>query len=83
MRHTDHKTTLSINSGTKAEDYCDYQIARGDIPKIGSICLAKPQSAHPTQFAYGEVDAACVSRGLEAYAEAKDGSLRAYLMVCF
>jgi len=66
-------------SGTNPKHYCTYQIAQGATPKVGDVSLAKPQDAHPTQAAYGEVDAACVQLGLEAYAEKKDGSLRAYL----
>ena len=66
-------------SGTNAKHYCSYQIAQGNKPKVGDVCLAKPQDAHPTQAAYGEVDAACVQLGLEAYASSKDGTLRAYL----
>lgn len=65
--------------GTNPKDYCTYQIAHGTPPKVGDICLAKPQDAHPTQAAYGEVDAGCVQMGLEAYAQSKDGSLREYL----
>ena len=65
--------------GSDAKNYCTYQIAGGKTPKVGDICLAKPQDAHPTQYAFGAVDANCVRLGLEAYAEAKDGSLRKYL----
>ena len=68
-----------VRSGTNAKHYCTYQIAQGNQPKIGDVCLAKPQDAHPTQAAYGEVDAGCFQLGLEAYASSKDGSLRAYL----
>ena len=63
----------SMLDGSNPTDYCVYQIAGGKTPKVGTMCLAKPQDVHPTQAAYGEVDAGCVQRGLEAYASAKDG----------
>ena len=55
--HAHIRTLAYTHSGSDAKDYCTYQIASGTYPKVGTICLAKPQDAHPTQ-----VHCACVNR---------------------
>ncbi|EKX40747.1 hypothetical protein GUITHDRAFT_164608 [Guillardia theta CCMP2712] len=71
---------VSQLDGSDPLDYCKAQFMMGHPPKIGTVCLARPQDAFPTQAAYGEVDAGCVQREIEALAGEKDGSLRTYLM---
>ena len=55
-------THTRTHSGTNPDDYCKYQIAAGKIPKVGDICLAKPQDAHPTQVSLSLSLARALSR---------------------
>ena len=73
-------THTRTHSGTNPDDYCKYQIAAGKIPKVGDICLAKPQDAHPTQVSLSRARALahCVYESVRRHWRKKRRKKRRY-----